>query len=427
MNLCKNVALDETLFVDTPNYAKYNKHNQGNYRKINEKADDEMDFAKRFGGGSSNILTELEMERQRMIAQGREVINLSVGTPDLPPDKSVMAALLRESMDPENYKYALGDLPVLLDAVIGWYDRRYGVKLERENITSVYGSQEGLAHIAFPICDPGDIVLVCDPGYPVFSFGPFMAGAQLITMPLTAENNYLIDFDSISPAAARRAKMMVVSYPNNPLTATANFEFYERLVHFAKTYDIIVVHDNAYSELVYEGQPGISFLSVPGAMDVGIEFNSLSKSYNLTGMRISFAIGNAEVIRRFKAFRSQIDYGIFPAVQKTAAAVLNGPQDILERNRDTYRRRSALLSQSLREAGWQVPDCHATMFTWYPLPGGRTDSAAFAMELLEKAGVLCVPGVGFGKMGEGYVRMALVQPEETLARAAKLIGESGIL
>ncbi len=372
-------------------------------------------------------MTELEMERQRLLAQGREVINLSVGTPDLPPDKSAMAALLRESMDPENYKYALTDLPVLLDAVIGWYERRYGVALERENITSVYGSQEGLAHIAFPICDPGDIVLVCDPGYPVFSFGPAMAGAQLITMPLTEKNNYLIDFDAISPAAARRAKIMVVSYPNNPLTATADRAFYERLVHFAKTNDIIVVHDNAYSELVYEGEPGISFLSVPGAMDVGVEFNSLSKSYNLTGMRVSFAIGNAEIIRRFKAFRSQIDYGIFPAIQKAVAAVLGGPQDILERNRSTYRRRSALLSESLRQAGWPVPDCHATMFAWYPLPEGYTDSAAFAMELLEKTGVLCVPGIGFGSMGEGYVRMALVQPEEQLQRAARLIGESGLL
>ena len=208
---------------------------------------------------------------------------------------------------------------------------------------SVYGTQEGMAHVALPICNPGDLVIAPDPCYPVFMFGPRMAEAEIYYTPLKKENGFLIDFDSIPQDVAQRTKMIVVSYPNNPVTALATFEFYEKLVAWAKKYDVVVVHDNAYSELVMDEEPGMSFLKVPGAMDVGIEFNSLSKSYNLTGLRISFAMGNTEIIRNFRCLRSQIDYGISFPVQKAAIAALNGPQDILERNRKGYReRRDAL-------------------------------------------------------------------------------------
>jgi len=338
-----------------------------------------------------------------------------------------METLARECAKPENYRYAISDLPELTDAAVDWYRRRFGVGLDREQVTSLYGSQEGMAHIAFPLIDPGDVVLVPDPCYPVFAFGPKMAGAELRTMPLRRENGFLIDLDAIDPETARKARLMVVSYPNNPTTARANPDFYRQLVQFAKQHDIIVLHDNAYSELVLDGSPGISFLQTPGAAEVGIEFNSLSKSYNLTGMRISFALGNREIISQFRKLRSQIDYGPFPAIQKAAIAAISGPQDVLERNRAQYRLRRDALCRGLRQAGWQVPDCDSTMFTWFPLPGDKTDDVAFVFDLLERTGVICVPGSSFGEMGRGFVRFALVQPVPVLERVVEKIAASGIL
>ena len=386
-----------------------------------------MDFSEKFGQINSNILLDLDVAKRELEAQGREVINFSIGTPDFPPDKHVIEAVTKALQNPENYKYGMTESDELIAAVSNWYKRRYGVHLERENICAVNGSQEGIAHIAFPICNPGDVVLVPDPCYQIFSFGPTMADVQLEYMPLLKKNNYLIDFSAIDSKTAKRAKMMVVSYPNNPTTAHAPRSFYEELVAYAKENDIIVIHDNAYSELVYDHEPGISFLSIPGAMDVGIEFNSLSKTYNLTGLRLSFALGNPEIIKRFKAFRSQIDYGICKGIQAAAIAALNGPQDIVARNREEYKHRRNTLYEEFNAIGWEVPLTDSTMFTWFPIPKNYTSSTAFTFDLLKKAGVLCVPGASFGEHGEGYVRMALVQPVEKIKQAAKAIGESGIL
>lgn len=386
-----------------------------------------MKFSTQFGQINSNILIELDNAKKELEAQGKEIINLSIGTPDMPPDKHVMEAVSKAFLNPENYKYGMGESPELIDAVVNWYKRRYNVELSANNIVAVNGSQEGIAHIAFPICDKGDIVMVPDPCYQIFSFGPALADVEIYKMPLLKENKYLIDFDAIPAEVAIRAKAMVVSYPNNPTTAYAGVEFYKKLVAFAKKYDIIVIHDNAYSELVYDHNEGISFLSVEGAMDVGIEFNSLSKSYNLTGLRLSFALGNAEIIKRFKAFRSQIDYGICYGLQTAAIEALNGPQDIIIRNREEYKKRRDTLCNGLNEIGWKVPITDSTMFTWFPIPPKYISSTEFTFELLNKANVLCVPGVSFGREGEGYVRMALVQSVETLKKAVKQIKESGIL
>jgi len=386
-----------------------------------------MRFASKMDGLQSGIFLELENARKELAAQGREVINLSVGTPDFAPAQHVMDALRAAAADPENYKYSLADKPELTEAVIGWYRRRYGVALEKGEVLSVFGSQEGLAHIPLCICDPGDTVLVPDPGYPIFSIGPFLSGASLYTMPLLAENGYLADFESIPAAVADKAKLMIVSYPNNPVTAAADYAFYERLVFFAKKHDIIVVHDNAYSELVMDAEPGMSFLAVPGAKDVGIEFNSLSKSHNLTGCRISFAVGNRDVIDKFRVLKSQIDYGMFLPLQYAAIAALNGPQDIVEQNRVNYRLRRDALCRGLRGIGWNVPDAPATMFVWAKLPDNYGKSFPFAMELLEKAGVLCVPGESFGRLGEGYVRFALVMGVPVIERAVANIEKSGMI
>lgn len=386
-----------------------------------------MKFADKMKVFDMNIFSKLEAKKAELLSAGREVINLSVGTPDFKPDDHVIEALKEAAGVADNFKYSLADLPELIDAVIAWYKRRYGVTLEAAQVMSVYGTQEGMAHVALPICNPGDLVIAPDPCYPVFMFGPRMAEAEIYYTPLKKENNFLIDFESIPGDVSRRAKMIVVSYPNNPVTVKADYAFYERLVAWAKEYDVVVVHDNAYSELVMDGEPGMSFLAVPGAMDVGIEFNSLSKSYNLTGLRISFAMGNHEIIRNFRCLRSQIDYGISFPVQKAAIAALNGPQDILERNRRGYRERRDALCGGLRSIGWDVPDSTGTMFVWAPLPKGYTKSWDFVLELMDKTGVICVPGESFGPAGEGFVRFALVADVPVMQKVVQLIRKSGMI
>ncbi len=385
-----------------------------------------MKFSNKFGTEKPSIFMELINEKNKIIRSGGEVFDLSIGTPDFEPDRCIREAVSKAALDPENYKYGITDRPELVSAVINWYKTRYGVELKPENITSVNGSQEGIAHICFPLIDEGDIVLVPDPGYQIFSFGPQMAGAEVVKMPLLKENDYLIDFDAVPEETVKKAAVMVVSYPSNPTTAKADRAFYRRLVDFAKKYDIIVIHDNAYSELVYEGEPGHSFLETEGAFDVGIEFNSLSKSYNLTGLRLSFAIGNADIISRFKAFRSQIDYGISGLIQTAAVAALTENNNSTAKLRESYKQRRDFLYEELNKIGWKVPKSPATMFMWLPVPKAYKTSMDFCIDLLYKTGVVLVPGNTFGELGEGYVRLALVLPVEKLKIAVDRIKNSGI-
>ncbi|MCD8214339.1 MAG: aminotransferase class I/II-fold pyridoxal phosphate-dependent enzyme [Clostridiales bacterium] len=385
-----------------------------------------MKFSNKFGTEKPSIFMELIKEKNKIIKNGGRVFDLSIGTPDFEPEEYIREAVSKAALDPENYKYGITDSPELISAVIDWYKNRCGVELKAENITSVNGSQEGIAHICFPLINEGDVVLVPDPGYQIFSFGPQMAGAEIVKMPLLKENNYLIDFEDISEETAKRAAVMVVSYPSNPTAATADKDFYRRLVDFAKKYDIIVIHDNAYSELVYDGELGGSFLETEGAFDVGIEFNSLSKSYNLTGLRLSFAIGNADIISRFKAFRSQIDYGISGLIQTAAIAALRGDKSSTARLRESYRQRRDFLYEELNKIGWRVPKSPATMFMWLPKPKAYKTSMDFCMDLLYKTGVVLVPGNTFGELGEGHVRLALVLPVEKLKSAVEKIKNSGI-
>jgi len=365
-----------------------------------------------------NILQELESRRAALAADGADIINLSAGTPDLPPAGHIMEAVSEAASYAENYKYTLILPEVLKDAVISWYGERYGVAIDRDEFLTLYGSQEGFAHIFHAVCDPGDTVIVGTPGYPAFFFGPLMAGATVYKTPLLPENGFLIDFESIPAEVARRARAIVVSYPSNPLGAVADADFYERLVSFAKRYDVVVIHDNAYSEIVHDGPPGGSFLAIPGANDVGIEFNSLSKSYCLTGLRISFALGNREIIEAFRKLRSNIDYGLSTIDHVAAVAALTGPQDALSGNRVIYRERRDAFCSALREIGWNVPMTPASMFTWFPLPEPGMDDAEFCVDLLDKAGVLCVPGSSFGEGGEHWVRFALIRSPGTLREAA---------
>ena len=386
-----------------------------------------MQFLKAGEPAESNIFNQLDERKRALLQSGKDVINLSIGTPDFQPDSHVMEAVSRAALDPEQYKYSLNETRALLDAVQDWYKRRYDVTLDDDEIMAVCGSQEGIAHVCFPFAGPNDLILAPDPGYPIFSFGPLMAGATVALYPLKEETNWLLDFADIPEDIADRAKAMVVSYPNNPTTAVADRAFYERLVTFAREHNIIVIHDNAYSDLLLNGEQGLSFLSIPGAKEVGIEFNSLSKTYNLTGMRVSFALGNREVISKFRAFRSQIDYGMFYPIQAGAVAALTGPQDIVARNREGYMARRDALCGGLRSIGWDVPDAQGTMFVWAKIPDRFASSVDFVVELMEKTGVIVVPGSAFGAQGEGYVRFALVVLPERMAEAVRRIDQSGIL
>ena len=385
-----------------------------------------MYISKLASASGTNILQILETRKCRLAALGTDIINLSAGTPDRPPAAHVMQAIAEASSNPEYYKYTLIDPPALTDAVISWYKTRYNVNLSGDETLSIYGSQEGFAHIFHALCDTGDLVIAGTPGYPIFFYGPLMAGAEIYRTPLLPENNFLIDFDSIPTEIAKKARVIIVCYPSNPLGAVAGRDFYERLIAFAKQYDIAVIHDNAYSEFVHEGQPGGSFLSIPGAKDVGIEFNSLSKSHNLTGLRISFALGNKQIIGAFRKLRTNIDYGLSSLDHAAAIAALTGSQDIVAQNRAAYRERRDAFCAALCENGWKVPMTPASMFTWFPLPDNlrnKTTSENFCMDLLEKTGVICVPGSSFGEGGEGWLRFALIQSPERLREAARRIGE----
>ncbi|MEI3522089.1 MAG: aminotransferase class I/II-fold pyridoxal phosphate-dependent enzyme [Anaerosacchariphilus sp.] len=384
-------------------------------------------FSKRAEAIEEGIFAALAHKKNELAEKGMEVYNFSIGTPDFQPPKHVMDAMVEACKDPENYKYAITDRPELIKAMQDFYQTRFGVSLEADEIMTLYGSQEGMAHVAVALCDPGDIMLAPNPGYPVFSLGPQLAGAKIETYPLYAENNFLPRFEDIPAETARAAKFMIVSYPSNPVCSVADDAFYEELIAFAKKYNIIILHDNAYSDIIYDGREGKSFLSYPGAKEVGIEFYSLSKSYNMTGMRMSFAVGNREIIREFSKVRSQIDYGIFLPIQMAAVAALTGPQDSVKEQCAEYERRNKALCGGLRSIGWNVPDSQGTMFVWAPLPEGYTDSAAFTMELMEKTGMIVTPGSAFGDLGEGYVRMALVHPVPVIEKAIARVQESGIL
>ena len=386
----------------------------------------EITFAKRMDSFQEGIFTVLNKKKNELLAQGRTIYNLSVGTPDFKPAPHVMQALTESASKPENYKYSLVERPALLEAMQNFYNRRFGVQLDTKQIMAVNGSQEAMTHICWALCDPGDVVLVPNPGYPIFEVGPFLCGAEIVKYPLYEENGFLPKFSDIPEETAKKAKVMVVSYPANPVCATANDAFYEELIAFAKKYNIIIIHDNAYADIIYDGE-GQSFLKYDGASEVGVEYYSLSKTFDLTGARVSFVLGNEAIIQKFRTLRSQIDYGIFYPVQDAAIAALNGPFDGVERQQEEYAARNRALCGGLRSIGWNVPDSKGTMFVWAPIPASYTSSEKFTLDLMEKSGVIVVPGSSFGSLGEGYVRMALVLDVPTMEKVAQVIKESGIL
>ena len=378
----------------------------------------------RFG---AEVFASLNNKLLALKAQGKTIYNMSVGTPDFKPYDHVVDALTQAAQDPEMWKYALRDLPELKQAVCDYYERRFGVSgITPSMVQSCNGTQEGVGHLGLALLDPGDTILVPDPCYPVFEAGAKIADAKLEYYPLVAEHNYLPYVAGIDPEVADRAKYMIVSLPANPVGSVGTPEIYEEIIAFAHEHDLLIVHDNAYSDIVFDGEPGGSFLQYPGALEVGVEFFSLSKSFNVTGARIGFLVGREDVVSAFAKLRGQIDFGMFFPIQKAAIACLNGPRDEVEAQRLKYQERRDALCDGLEGLGWERPNAHGSMFVWAKLPGGRTDSMAFCEELMEKAGVVVTPGASFGPSGEGHVRMALVLPPDQIALAVKAIREAGL-
>ena len=386
-----------------------------------------MNFSKRLNLFGDEIFAALNERRLELEKQGKKIYNMSVGTPDFHTPDHIKKALMEAAADDQNWRYSLRDLPELLDAVCAYYKKRFHVEITPDMVMSVYGSQEGMGHLGMTLCDEGDVVLLPDPCYPVFAAGSKLGGAVPYYYPLVAEHDFLPYVKDIPEDVARKSRYMVVSLPSNPVGSIATPGLYEEIVAFAKKYDILIIHDNAYSDILFDGVEGGSFLATPGAREVGVEFFSLSKSFNVTGARISFLIGNPEIISALKKLRSQIDFGMFLPIQKVAIAALTGPLDGVQRQCGEYQRRRDALCGGLRGIGWNVPDSHGSMFVWAPVPAGYKTSMEFCLALIDKAGVICTPGSSFGPSGEGYVRFALTMPVEKIGEAVQAIKNSGIL
>ena len=364
-------------------------------------------------------IDEMKAEQQK---KGVDIIDLGVGDPDLPTPQHIVTSLCEAAGNPENHHYpSYSGMPAYRSAVADWYKSRFNVKLDPgKEVIALMGSKDGIAHIAEAFVNPGDYVLAPSPGYPVYRTGTLFAEGIVHEMPLTRENNFVPVFDDIPKKVVKAAKLMFINYPNNPTAAVAPDGFYREVVDFAREHDIVVVSDNAYSEIAYDGYRAPSFLETPGADEVGIEMHSLSKTYNMTGWRIGMAVGNAEILAGLGRVKTNVDSGVFNAVQQAAITALRGPQDCVKEACSVYQERRDVLISGLRDLGFDVPSPKATFYVWLPV----RDCMAFSAQLLNEAGIVATPGIGFGSSGEGYVRFALTRPvariQEALDRMRRL-------
>jgi LL-diaminopimelate aminotransferase len=374
-----------------------------------------MQLAKRIEKLPPYLFAEISRKIAEKRAQGVDVISFAVGDPDMPTPSHVIDALCQAARDPANHRYPETDgLPDLRRAIARWYERRFDVSLDPDReVLPLIGSKEGIGHIALCFIDPGDLALVPDPGYPVYSGGTMFAGGDCYFLPLTEENDFLPDLEAIPEAVARRAKLMWISYPNNPTGAVAELDFFEQVVRFAKEHGIAVCHDAPYTEVAFDGYRPVSFLQAAGARDVGVEFHSFSKSYNMTGWRIGMVVGNATMVDALMRVKSNLDSGIPQAIQRMAIAALEGPQECIAEHNAIYQRRRDRLVAALAGMGLKVRPPKASLYLWARLPEGRT-SLEFASRLLDDIGVVVTPGIGYGPHGEGYVRLSLTIPDEQM-------------
>lgn len=374
-----------------------------------------MQFAERIEKLPPYLFAQISRKIAEKRAQGVDVVTFGIGDPDIPTPPHVIDALVEAARDPANHRYPETEgLPELRRAVAGWYERRFGLSLDPEReVLTLIGSKEGIGHVALCFIDPGDLALVPDPGYPVYGVGTLFAGGQPYHLPLREENGFLPDLDAVPPDVARRAKLLWLNYPNNPTGAVAELDFFERVVAFARRYDVAVCHDGPYSEVAFDGYRPVSFLQAPGAREVGVEFHSLSKSYNMTGWRIGMAVGNAAMIDALMRVKSNLDSGVPQAIQRMAIAALEGPQDCIDEHNAIYQSRRDRLVEALRGMGLAVQPPKASLYVWARLPEGPT-SVEFATRLLDDVGVVVTPGVGYGVAGEGYVRLSLTIADDRL-------------
>ncbi len=377
--------------------------------------------ARRLSALPPYLFAEIDRLKQEAKNRGMDIINLGVGDPDLPTPPHIVAELARAGADPQNHQYpSYEGLLSFRQAAARWYQKRFGVTLDPgAEVLSLIGSKEGIGHIPLAFIDPGDVVLYTDPGYPVYHAGTVFAQGEPYPLPLLRQNHFLPDLRSIPAQVAKKAKLMFINYPNNPTAATATLDFFKEAVSFAQKYNIILCHDAAYSEMAFEEEPQ-SILAVAGAKETAIEFHSLSKTYNMTGWRIGFAVGNAEILAGLGRIKTNLDSGIFQAVQVAGITALSGPQDCVAQMRQVYKQRRDALVDGLNALGWGVDKPKATFYVWIPVPKGFT-STQLTAKLLSEAGIVSTPGVGFGKAGEGYIRMALTVGVERIKEAVERI------
>jgi LL-diaminopimelate aminotransferase len=390
----------------------------------------EIRVAERIATLPPYLFAELDRKKAEARRRGLDLISLGIGDPDLPTPGHIVSAGQAALADPTNHRYPdYEGLREFREACLRFYDRRFGVQgLDPDrHCVSLIGSKEGIAHVALALVDPGDVVLCPAPGYPVYGIGTRFAGGVPYYLPLHRENGFLPDLDAIPPEVLRRARVLWLNYPNNPTGAVADREFYRRVVAFAEEHGIVVLSDNAYSELAFDGYRAPSFLETPGALEVGAEFHSLSKTYNMTGWRLGFAVGNPTVIAALGQVKTNVDSGVFQGVQRAGIAALDGDQACVAEACEVYRRRRDVLVSGLRAAGWEAEPMRATFYLWVPTPRGLP-SMEVVTRLLDEAGVVATPGVGFGPgpgeggYGEGYVRFALTVSEERIREAVARIG-----
>jgi len=379
-----------------------------------------MRTAKRIDQLPPYLFAEISRKIARKRAAGEDVISLGIGDPDLPTPRHVIERLCRAARVPANHRYPETDgLPDLRRAIAAWYRRRFDVALDPDTeVLPLIGSKDGIAHIALCFIDPGDVALVPDPAYPVYATGTAFAGGECHYLPLLEENEFLPNLDAVPPDMAERAKVLWLNYPNNPTGATAELDFFERAVDFARHHDLAVLHDDPYSDVAFDGYRPASFLQARGAKDIGIEFNSLSKTYNMTGWRIGMAVGNRDIINALMRVKSNIDSGIPQAIQHMAIEALTGSQDAIDEHNRVYQRRRDLLLATLKRMGLRARRPLASLYVWARVPDGFT-SAGFAESLLEETAVVVTPGMGYGPHGEGYVRLSLTVPDERLEEALR--------
>ncbi|NOU95720.1 aminotransferase class I/II-fold pyridoxal phosphate-dependent enzyme [Paenibacillus sp. LMG 31456] len=378
--------------------------------------------SKRLSLMGSAIFSEMAGWKEEVRSSGTDVIDLGIGSPDRPPSERVMQAMEQAVRKPEVYGYPTSEgSPAFRNAVARWYKHRFHVTLDPEReIVTLMGSQDGLAHLAMAITDPGDTVLVPDPGYPIYGASLVLAGVTPHFIPLREENDFLPKLEEIPQQIAQKAKFILLNYPSNPLSAVASYAFFEELVSYAKMHDLIIVHDLAYSEMAFDGFRPMSILEIEGAKEVAVEFHSLSKSFNMAGCRIAFMVGQPDVVKALRVLKSNIDYGVFLAVQEAGIAALEEDMEQGESAAGLYELRRDIVIEGLAAAGWNIPRPKATMFIWARIPEGWT-SRQISREILYKAGVVVIPGDAFGQEGEGYVRIALVQEEAVLREAVRRI------